>query len=160
MLSFFTYYSDPSLGSRKAPGDILITECVVENADRLLHYNFSGNEPWQCGRPLSDITFRGLTAIGVGMSLNLYAPKELPVVLTMENALISFREDAAATELIRAHSFDTIRLKDLCIAKLQGDAIVRRWDTAGVLEMEQVVTDIGPEGYVVQAQEPFICKAI
>lgn len=160
MLSFFTYYSDPSLGSRKAPGDILITDCVAENADRLLHYNFSGNEPWQCGRPLTDITFKGLTAVGVGMSLNLYAPEEQPVKLTIADSILSFREQAAAKELIRAHSYDTIRLENLCVVNLKADTLVRRWDERGVLETAGLICDLAEEQYVAEANEEFICKAI
>ena len=160
MLSFFTYYSDPSLGSRKAPGDILITDCVAENADRLLHYNFSGNEPWQCGCPLTDITFKGLTAIGVGMSLNLYAPEEQPVKLQIEDSILSFRENATANELIRTHSYDTIRLENLCVVNLKANALVRRWDPRGELKAKGVLCDLAEEQYVTEANEEFICKAI
>lgn len=59
MLSFYTYYASVNHYTKDNPGNenVLIRNCKVENADRFLHYNFSGNEPWQSGSPLLDIKF-------------------------------------------------------------------------------------------------------
>ena len=61
MLSAFTYYADYSLPIAKQPGNIIIKNCKVENADKLLHYNYSGTETWQKNRPLADITFENIS---------------------------------------------------------------------------------------------------
>ena len=160
MLSFFTYYSDKTLPIRKQPGDIVISNCMCSNADRLVHYNCSGNEPWQSARPLDSVSFENLTASGIGMSLNLYSTEDTPIAFSIKNSAIAFREGAAANEFIRAHSFSKIELKDVCIAGLEADVLVRSWGNDGELLTENVITDIAPDKFLVAATEPFVCKAI
>lgn len=67
MLSVFTYYADFSVEIPEQPGNIVITDCTVENVDRFLHYNFSGNERWQAHRPLASVRFSGINATGIGL---------------------------------------------------------------------------------------------
>ena len=52
MVSAFTYYADYSFPIEERPENIIIKDCVIENTDRFLHYNYSGNERWQINRPL------------------------------------------------------------------------------------------------------------
>ncbi|MBR5538281.1 MAG: right-handed parallel beta-helix repeat-containing protein [Clostridia bacterium] len=157
MLSFFTYYADKSLTIRKLPGNILIKDCVCENADRLIHYNLSGNETWQCSSPLESITFENFTATGIGMALNLYSSDDMPITLTMKNAKVSFREEAK--EFVKAHSYKRITLDNVEIGNLS-DVLVRSWGGDGELVTKNLVTDVKEANYVVPATEEFICKSI
>ncbi len=156
MLSFFTYYADKTLGIRKAPGNIVVKDCTIENADRLLHYNLSGNEVWQCFRALKDITFDNLTAKGVGMSLNLYSFADEPIDFTMKNSKVSFRE--SATEFVRAHSYN-IKLENVEIENL-GGVLVRSFGCDGELSVKNLVCNVEKNNYVAASEEPFICKSI
>ncbi|UKI35527.1 MAG: hypothetical protein L6V93_15455 [Clostridiales bacterium] len=47
MLSAFTYYADIAFPIDTKPGNIIVRECEINFADRLFHYNYSGNETWQ-----------------------------------------------------------------------------------------------------------------
>lgn len=160
MLSFFTYYSDKSLPIRKQPGDIYISDCVVDNADRLVHYNCSGNEPWQSARALGSIHFENLAAMNIGMSLNLYSTAETPIAFSLKNSVVSFRENAKAGEFIRTHSYSNISLENLCIANLHADTLIKSWGNDGKLYISDIVSDIKKENYLTAAEEPFVCKAI
>ncbi len=157
MLSFFTYYADKSLKIRKLPGNILIKDCVCENADRLLHYNLSGNETWQCSSPLESITFENFTATGIGMSLSLYSTVDMPIELTIRNSKISFREKTP--EFVRAHSYKRITLENVEIENLDS-VLVRSFGNDGELVTDKLKTDVKAENYVVATTEEFVCKSI
>ena len=72
MLSAFTYYSDYSVDIPYQPGNIVITDTTVEGADKLLHYNRSGNEIWQTNRPLANIRFERITATKLAQPAVIY----------------------------------------------------------------------------------------
>ena len=67
MLSVFTYTASFAFDIRYQPGNIVMTDCSVENCDKLLHYNFSGNEIWQRHRPLANIQIKNIKASGLVM---------------------------------------------------------------------------------------------
>jgi ribosomal protein L21 len=64
MLSFWTYASVVHY-TKENPGNenIIFRNCSIENVQRFLHFNFSGNEPWQSGCPLKDVKFENVLAI-------------------------------------------------------------------------------------------------
>lgn len=145
MLSAFTYFADDSRPVRELPGDFVVEDCTVENVDRLLHYNYSGNETYQKNRPLGDITFRNLTATGICMPLTLYGSPDCLVTATFENARI---ETVGDIPLMQAAYFGRITLNGVTAAAPR----VRVW-TDGVITGDTPVT-------VEKADEPFHTDAI
>ena len=156
MLSFFTYFADLSHGGVKTdPGDILIEDCTVKDVDRFLHYNFSGNEVWQCGRPLRDVTFRRCTAMGLGMSLCAYGAEKLPLALKIEECSFSFARPVP--EFIRAAHLDSLTVNRVTISGVTGP-FVRYWGERVPSVEASAVEGLEPE--VRLATEEFKTKAI
>ena len=85
------YYADYSVPIPEEPGNIVIEDCEIYGADRVLHYNFSGNETWQRYRPMRNITFKNIKATNVSMPMTLYGTESNKVELTMENIFINMR---------------------------------------------------------------------
>lgn len=160
MLSVFTYYADFSVEIPQQPGNIVITDCTVDNVDRFLHYNFSGNERWQAHRPLADLTFRNIRAQGVGMPLTAYGSPEVPLQLTLCNVSVAFREDVRDTAFLHAAHFDRILLEKVSVRK-KGDApLIRSWTRGGDIVLREVDYDAPASDWVRYTDEPFVCRAI
>ena len=151
MLSVFTYFADKSLPIREQAGDITITNMSCENVDRFLHYNLSGNETWQQGMPLQDITFKNVSAEGIKMPLCAYADENIPFRLTLENCNFSF--DADIQEFIKGAYINSLELSNVSIKSPSEIPLVRIW--AG--EKPEInldnVSGITPE--VASTEEPF-----
>ncbi len=141
MLSAFTYYADLSMPIEYQPGNITVENCTIENADRFLHYNYSGNEPWQMKTPLADFTFRNVKAVGVAMPLNAYGTPELPFRLKIADTEIGFREGAEITALINAAYCESIELDNVKLDGFGGDTLVRTWSDIHV-EANVTGTDV------------------
>ena len=154
LLSLFTYYSDFTIKVRHDPGEITVRNCRVENAQRFLHYNFSGNETWQKNRPLRSIRFENVTATGLGMSLCAYGDKEAPLSLLLEGCRISFGK--TQRELIRAAHVQSLVLKDVSVKGVEGPC-VRSWGGVAAPDAKNLV---GVEPTVVDADVPFCVKPI
>ena len=153
-LSAFTYYSDFTLNVRHAPGNIVIRNCSFEGTSRLLHYNFSGNEPWQKNRPLDSITFENVKAAGVGMSLCAYGSEEYPLTLKMTDCDISFAEEQSS--FVRAFGYKLIELKNVNIKNVNGST-VRSYGCDGDIKVQDVK---GTDETLAIADEEFFAKAI
>ena len=132
MLSAFLYYADYSLPINEQPGNIVVTDCKIENADRFFCYNFSGNAIWQKNRPLKDITFKNIDAEGVSMPISVYGDDTVKLSLSLENVNIGIREGHENIDLINACNFDTITLKDVKINNLNGECLVRTWSDGNI----------------------------
>ncbi len=91
MLSLLTNFVSSDLPVRHAPGKIVFRNCLVENADRFLHLNLSGNEPWQIGHPPKDITFEKIKAKNISLGVYCYGDCEVPVTLNLEDIDYSVR---------------------------------------------------------------------
>ena len=149
MLSLFTYYSDFTLAVRDEPGDIVVRDCTLENAERFLHYNFSGNEVWQKGRPLSSIRFESANARNVGLSLCAYGDPSHPLDLALESCRFAFA--APQREFLRAAHVGALRLRDVAVEGVDGP-LVRSW--GGVAAPDAVgLSGVAPT--VEPAAEPF-----
>lgn len=159
MLSFFTYYADYSVPIPQEPGNIVIESCDVRGADRLLHYNFSGNETWQRYRPLRDITFRDVTATDIGMALNLYGTADKKVQLTMENVSVAMRPEAEVAELVRACNYDRISLLNLEVKGFTGECLIRS-KGIGPVEYADIRSPLAECDYRMETQEDFAIKKI
>lgn len=124
MLSFFTYFSDFTQSVRQQPGEITIRRCKCKSIDRLIHYNFSGNELWQRNRPLADIKLSEIEAQDVGMSLCAYGDSEIPTTLILENCQITFRTQQ--TEFLRCAHLKEVRLENITVKGVDGP-LIRSW---------------------------------
>ena len=132
MLSAFTYYADYSLPIEAQPGNILITDCCIDMADRFLHYNYSGNETWQKNRPLDSIEFRNIDAKGVSMPITAYGDEDVPVTLRLTDINLSLREGFASIDIIHACNYKSIELKNINISNFSGDCLVRKWSEGNI----------------------------
>ncbi len=154
MLSLFTYYADFTLRVRHDPGEIVLRDCTLENAERFLHYNFSGNETWQKGRPLSSIRFEGCEARGVGMSLCAYGDAARPLSLTFGRCRFAFAPPQP--EFLRGAHIGALVLRDVTVEGVDGP-LVRNWGGVAGPVLENA---IGFDPSVVPASEPFRTAAI
>ena len=158
MLSFFTYYADYSLPVAEQPGNIVIRDCRVRMADRLLHYNFSGNEPWQRQRPLADITFENITAEDIAMPLSLYGSPELPVRFTMRSCTLSARQGTPPFALIRACHHERITLRDVCVGEGFHTLVLAR--SAGETVTENLHCPLPEQDWLQHTDEEFVIQPI
>ena len=149
MLSFFTYYSDFTIKVRHDPGAITVRNCRVDNAQRFLHYNFSGNETWQKNRPLRSIRFENVAATGLGLSLCAYGDASAPFSLALKDCGISFAKPQR--EFIRAAHMESLALDGVSVEGVVGPCVLSWGGVSGVR------TDglKGVEPAVVPAAEPF-----
>jgi len=158
MLSGFTYYADFSRNIREQPGDIIIRNCEIVNADRLLHYNFSGNEPWQKGRPLESITFENVTATGIRMQLNAYGGEESPFTLGFINCDISFAKEVNDISFMHICNHKKVLLENVKINGIKNAPFIRKWSDNGEIVLKNLVTDGNEE--IVDATEAFFTQCI
>jgi len=132
MLSIFTYYADFTYPIRELPGNIRLKDCTCENVDRVLNYDYSGHNRWQCNRPLESIGFENVTVSGARIPLFLYGDADVPVTFEANNCNVSFENDVDA--FIYAANFKRITLNGLTVEGVSGDA-VRSWGGSGKLEL-------------------------
>lgn len=158
MLSAFTYYADFSRPIRETPGNILICNCEFRNTDRFLHYNFSGNEPWQRNKPLDSVVFRNIRAEGIRLPLTFWGAAEQKGNLTLQNIRVSFAKGADCA-LLYLGNYGTVLLEHLTAEHLGGTCLIRKWTDDGVVRIRDC-NCIGFDGVMEEsATEPFVCRA-
>ena len=74
---------------RQNAGDIVIRDCVSHGTDRYLHYNY-GNEKWQRGKPVTDITFERVRATGLKLPICAWGDKTVPVRLRFKDCELGY----------------------------------------------------------------------
>lgn len=156
MLSFFTYYSDGTHPVRKNAGKIEIVDCTSDDTDRLLHYNY-GNEKWQRGRPMTDITFRNVRATRIKIPLCAWGDPDVPVRLVFENCEFSFSVSPA--ELIRGAYIGGIVLRNVKVAGVSGP-LVRVWHGTEIKPLVDSSDVVGVGEGIVTADGPWQVKGI
>ena len=149
LLALFTYYSDFTVKVRHDPGEITVRNCRVENAQRFLHYNFSGNETWQKNRPLRGIRFENVEAAGLALSLCAYGDAESKLSLALKDCRLSFAKPQR--ELVRAAHVEALSMDGVCVEGVDGPC-ARSWGDVAVPELRDFA---GAEPNVVEADEPF-----
>lgn len=159
MLSVFTYYSDYSLSIPIQPGNIIIKDCIVDYADRFLHYNYSGNEWWQQNRPLASITFENIKATDISMPLTAYGAENTPIDVTLKNVDISLREGAEEIDFMHVCNYNKIKLDNVSINNYKGNAIIKKW-SEGNIEINNLKCDVAEDKIEVTATEKFECQPI
>lgn len=169
MLSAYTYYADFSRDIREPPGNIILEDCKIECADRLLHYNFSGNEPWQNNRPLKDIAFRRISARDVLRPLVAYGDVDEKLILEMTDCDVQFREEASVDSFMQVCNYKKITLQGVTITNLkeapcfltwsEGEICLDKVEADGQSLLDREKTKNGAWS-VKKADRPFACKSI
>lgn len=162
MLSFFTYYADFSRNIREYPSNIVIRDCQVSGADRFLHFNFSGNEPWQKNKPLVDITFENITATDIAMPLTAYGDREHPFTLTINNLDFSYRKGCNECAFLHAANFKDIFLKNVTVRNSDAKHLIKSWSDKnnGIFHFKNVNCRLEEKDYVTYTKEEFSAKPI
>ena len=158
-LCFWTNFVTDDLPVRKPAGNIVVRNCTVRNADRMLHLNLSGNEPWQSGCPLKDVKFENIKAEGIRYPINIYGDKDKHINLRMENVEISMLEGFEHNHLISAANFDLIELKYVNVKNATGNVLIKKWTDDNNIVLENV--KFSDDYKVSELQtEAFVCNPI
>ena len=160
MLALWTNFVTDDLPVRHAPGKIVLRNCRVKNADRLLHLNLSGNEAWQRGNPPEDITFENIKAEGIKMGLTAYGIQGAPMALTLKNVEIGVHEDFKEWPLFRVANCDEVRLENVKITGYEGASLVRAWSEGVNVNVDGLDCDMSGKELLVLADEEFVAKPI
>lgn len=159
MLSAFTYYADFSRNIRNQPGGIVMENCTVENVDRFLHYNFSGNEPWQRARPLNDVTFMNVTAEGLRHPLTAYGEEGTPISCAIENCRFGLAEGTEGMSFMHLCHFRDITFKNVEVTGLKNAPLILRW-SAGGIDQDGLVYEDASNPLISDADTDFACRPI
>jgi len=157
MLSLFTYYAYAMAKIREMPGDILIENCVVENADRFVHYNFSGSEWWQRDMPMKSISFKNVTATGVKLPLNLYGDETVKLVCEIDGCDITYAESETPVPCINLANAESLTIKNTVFKNSAEAPLIRRWTKDGAVLIENVSAG---NQTIEEADVPFVTQAI
>ena len=160
MLSAFTYYADYSLPINVSPGNIIITDCEIDMANRFLHYNYSGNETWQKNKPLESIYFRNIKATDICMPLTAYGSKDVPVTVELQNVEIAIQEGFETIDFMHAANYKKIVLDNVKLENFKGKSLIKTWSETGKIEINDLDCNIDKDNYVTTTEDEFICKAI
>ena len=156
MLSFFTYYSDGTHPVRNNAGKIEISDCTSDDTDRLLHYNY-GNEKWQRGKPMTDITFRNVKATRIKMPVSAWGDKDVPVKLTFQHCEIGFSKPQE--EFVRGSFIDSVELQNVKVEGVNGP-LVRLWNAEAGTPDVKVKNLVGVGSDVIPATTPWSVRGI
>lgn len=156
MLSAFTYYADFSRHIRGTQGNIVMQDCEVSNVDRFVHYNYSGNEPWQRNKPLEQICFRRVRASGLRMPLTLYGDAEKPVSCSISDCSFAFERDDPQP-FIHLCNYKQLQLHNVTISGAVLP-VIKRWSNEGTIHMEGIFNDHSI--IIDDVTEPFVCTPI
>lgn len=157
MLSAFTYYADYSLPIASQPGNIVISDCQIDMADRFLHYNYSGNETWQKNRPLESIEFRNIKANGISMPICAYGDATVPVNIKFANVEITVRDGCKMNELVHVCNYDNISFENVTVRNFKGNCIIKKWSEGNIF-LKNV--ECGADFRIRTADEKFFADTI
>lgn len=160
MLSAYTYYSDFSRDIKHPAGNIVMQNCEISNADRFLHYNFSGNETWQKNKPLADITFKNIKAAGIKYPITAYGDTEKKIKLTFKDCLFDFGDERGEAPFMHLCNYDRVVIENCEVKNINGNTLIKSWSRNGAL----VFTNLDSNGFsgenVCYTEEPFVCDSI
>lgn len=128
MLSFFTYYADGTHPVRQNAGRIVIRDCVSHGTDRYFHYNY-GNEKWQRGKPMTDITFERVRATGLKLPISVWGDRDVPVKIRFYECELGY--DVPMTSLLIGSYIARIDIAGLRVTGVEGP-LLRIWNAAVV----------------------------
>ena len=152
-LSVFTFFTGRKV---KSPArNIVFRNCRFAGVERLLHYNLSGNERWQQGQGLADVTFDRVSAENLQEPLVAYGVGETPLCLHMRESSLSFRGKAEA--VVRGAYVGELDFGNVTVKGVDGPLMLR-WG-----ECEPAVRKTGLKGVsdeIRPAQVPFKAMSI
>ena len=156
MLTGWCYFGDESFEIREQPSDVILRNCKIVNADRMIHYNYSGSDPWHSNRPLANLTLENVVGENIAMPLVVYGDPDIPVEITLNHVHITFCADFSAEECMRLCNYQKLTMNDVSFAGTTGGKpIIYRWQGKnGVIksgETEETVT-------VKDVDVPFTCN--
>ena len=160
MLSFFTFFVTDDLPARREPGDIVIRNCTVTGADRFLHINLSGNEPWQRGNPPTEITFENIRAKDIKTGLYAYGNGVVPYRLNLKNINYSVAPGYEQEPFMKVAHFGEINFQNVQIENYRGNAFIKTWSEGGAVNMDVPPCPIQENELLVKAEKPFTCDPI
>ena len=154
MATFFLYLCDYTMPVRDQPGNIVIRNSKVENAARLVRYNYGG-ETWQHARELADITFEGVTASGLWLPVALNGGRasegDRPITFTMKDSTVGFAK--SQEEVFSVANVKTLALTNVTFRGVNAP-LARTWDGRPALELSNVK---GAGSEIVGGKEPYEC---
>ena len=154
MATFFLYLCDYTMPVRHQPGNIVVRNCKVENAARLVRYNYGG-ETWQHARELADITFEGVTASGLWLPVALNGGRasegDRPITFTMKDSTVGFAK--SQEEIFSVANVKALALTNVTFRGANAP-LVRTWDGRPALELSNVK---GAGSEIVGGKEPYEC---
>jgi len=121
-LAFFTYFSGK--GTVEPAKNIVFRNCRVSGLNKLMHYNFSGNETWQVGRGPLDVTFDHVVSKDMVEPSCVYAEGDTPLALTFKDCKLTFKDSVG--ELLRGGGYLNIKADDLEVKGVKGP-LLRSW---------------------------------
>ena len=129
MAAFFVYFSSDRCPIRQPPGNIVVRNCRIENAARLLRYDFQ-DDGWQRGHPLTDICFTNVTAKGLQLPIAASAGPAsckslVPLELYLVDCKLSFSQ--RQTELVAGRNIGRLVLRNVDVQGVDGPAL-RMWE--------------------------------
>lgn len=127
MLSAFTYYADYSVEIPYQPGNIVIADTTVEGADKLFHYNRSGNEIWQTNRPLANVRFERVTAENLAQPAVFYGEEAFLLSAKFCQVHMTVREGCEETPLFWVCNYDDITLEDVTVEGGADVPLIQTW---------------------------------
>lgn len=126
MLTFFLYYCDFRAEIRKTPGDIIIRNCDIENADGLFELSFDGKHKWCTNRSLSSIVFENCKVTGVNKPIHIYGDANEPLDFALENVQLAAREGFEHEPLIDAVHYSKISLNNVTLNNFLSPKVIAR----------------------------------
>ncbi len=159
-LAAFSYFSDFSMPIDYQPGNLVIDSCKIENVDKLFHFNFSGNEPWQANMPTTDVTFSNTAVSGIKMPMVAYGDEKLRTDIRFVNFTFSFADDSPSDVFLLGANFATVTMQD---AKVEGKNLkhlIRAWDDGGKIAATNLTTSVPESDYITLATDEFHVECI
>ena len=123
-LSFFTFFTGKAARGQVSSG-IVFRNFMVSGVEQFMHYNLSGNERWQNGPGLVDITFEKVHAKDIERPLCAYASGNTPLAIKFKNCTMGFRNSIG--ELVRGANLGSISIEGLSVFNVDGP-FLRTWE--------------------------------
>ena len=128
MHTFFIYYCDFRAVIRKTPGNIVIRNCEIENADVLFELSFDGKHRWCTNRSLSSIVFENCNVTGVNKPIYIYGDVKEPLDFALKNVKLAAREGFENEPIIDAVNYSKISLNNVTLSGFHSPNIITRPD--------------------------------
>ncbi len=113
MPCFFLYYCDFRANPRRTPEDILIKNCRIVQADRLVTLDFSPQQMWCCNRSLAGIRFENCRIEALSHPARIYGDEKEKLTFEMEDVVMTAREGFEDACLFEAKHYKAISLKNV-----------------------------------------------